>query len=259
MRLRPRQQTLRDAERLAAEAREAEEQAKASASALESPGQGFVEDVAALIGEDEIDLTAEDTTDSKCRQHQHQHQHRRRGDGPAAPDLSPRPCEPRTHRAPEELTQGGVRDEASPGPHCRSPCSCWCRRRRSLRRCGRPARRRARPRRALLADTAGVDVWVDGARATQNVGYDTVSEYVPLASGEHQFALRPFGASSTSKPILSASAALAPDLAYTIAGVGLNKSYTVRSIRTEPRRPAAGSAKVRVIDAAVGPSPSTWC
>ena len=104
-------------------------------------------------------------------------------------------------------------------------------------------------------DTAGVDVWVDGSRVLQNVGYDTVSDYVPLASGEHQFALRPFGASSTSKPILSASAALAPDFAYTIAGVGLNKELRGQIYQDNLGAPPAGSAKVRVIDAAVGTSP----
>ena len=39
-------------------------------------------------------------------------------------------------------------------------------------------------------DTAGVDVWVDGKRVLQNVGYDTVSDYVALPSGDHEFALR---------------------------------------------------------------------
>jgi hypothetical protein len=104
-------------------------------------------------------------------------------------------------------------------------------------------------------DTAGVDVWVDGSRVLQNVGYDTVSDYVPLPSGTHQFALRPFGAASTSKPILAASAALAPDIAYTIAGVGLNKDLRGQIFQDNLGAPSAGSAKVRVIDAAVGTSP----
>jgi hypothetical protein len=104
-------------------------------------------------------------------------------------------------------------------------------------------------------DTAGVDVWVDGKRVLQNVGYDTVSDYVPLVSGTHDFALRPFGASSTSKPILAASAALAPDLAYTIAGVGLNKDLRGQIFKDNLGAPPAGRAKVRVIDAAVGGSP----
>jgi Domain of unknown function (DUF4397) len=104
-------------------------------------------------------------------------------------------------------------------------------------------------------DTAGVDVWVDGARVLRNVGYDTVSDYVPLASGEHQFALRPYGASATSKPILSASAALVADDAYTIAGVGLNKDLRGQIFQDNLGAPPAGRAKVRVIDAAVGTSP----
>ena len=104
-------------------------------------------------------------------------------------------------------------------------------------------------------DTAGVDVWVDGKRVLQNVGYDTVSDYVPLPAGDHQFALRPFGASSTSKPVLSASAALAPNIAYTIAGVGLNRELRGQIFQDNLGAPPAGSAKVRVIDAAVGTAP----
>jgi hypothetical protein len=104
-------------------------------------------------------------------------------------------------------------------------------------------------------DTAGVDVWVDGNRVLRNVGYDTVSDYVPLPSGEHQFALRSFGAPSTSKPILSATAALAPDVAYTIAGVGLNRALRGQIFQDNLTAPPSGSAKVRVIDAAVGLAP----
>jgi hypothetical protein len=104
-------------------------------------------------------------------------------------------------------------------------------------------------------DTAGVDVWVDGKRVLQNVGYDTVSDYVPLPAGEHQFALRPFGTPSTSKPILSATTALAPGIAYTIAGVGLNRELRGQIFQDDLGAPPAGSAKVRVIDAAVGTAP----
>jgi Domain of unknown function (DUF4397) len=104
-------------------------------------------------------------------------------------------------------------------------------------------------------DTAGVDVWVDGKRVLQNVSYDTVSDYVNLPAGTHQFALRPFGASATSKPVLSATAALSPNVAYTIAGVGLNKDLRGQIFQDNLGAPPAGSAKIRVIDAAVGAAP----
>jgi hypothetical protein len=104
-------------------------------------------------------------------------------------------------------------------------------------------------------DTAGVDVWVDGQRVLQNVGYDTVSDYVPLPAGEHQFALRPFGASETSTAILSAKAALAASTAYTVAGVGLNKDLRGQIFTDNLGAPPAGDAKVRIIDAAVGIAP----
>jgi Domain of unknown function (DUF4397) len=104
-------------------------------------------------------------------------------------------------------------------------------------------------------DTAGVDVWVDGSRVLKNVGYDTVSDYVALPAGDHEFALRPAGAASTSKPALSANAALAPSTAYTIAGVGLNRDLRGQIFKDDLGAPLAGTAKVRVIDAAVGTAP----
>jgi hypothetical protein len=104
-------------------------------------------------------------------------------------------------------------------------------------------------------DTAGVDVWVDGEKALQNVGYNTVSDYVPLPAGEHSFALRPFGAPASSDPVVAADATLASDAAYTIAGVGLNKDISGQIFEDDLGAPPAGTAKVRVIGAAVGTSP----
>jgi hypothetical protein len=104
-------------------------------------------------------------------------------------------------------------------------------------------------------DTAGVDVWVDGKRALQNVGYNTVSDYVSLPAGDHAFALRPFGAAASSKPVVAADADLAADAAYTIAGVGLNKEIHGQIFEDDLGAPPAGNAKVRVIDAVVGTTP----
>jgi hypothetical protein len=104
-------------------------------------------------------------------------------------------------------------------------------------------------------DTAGVDVWVDGKRVLQNVGYDTVSDYVSLVAGAHEFALRPFGAPSTSEPVVSATAPLVAGTAYTIAGVGLNAEIRGQIFVDDLAAPPAGRAKVRVIDAVVGTNP----
>jgi Domain of unknown function (DUF4397) len=104
-------------------------------------------------------------------------------------------------------------------------------------------------------DTAGVDVWVDGNRVLQNVGYNTVSDYVSLPSGDHKFELRPAGAAATSKAAVSATADLAASKAYTVAGVGLNKEIHGQIFEDDLGAPPAGSAKVRVIDAAVGTAP----
>lgn len=104
-------------------------------------------------------------------------------------------------------------------------------------------------------DTAGVDVWVDGTRQLQNVRYNTVSDYATLPAGPHQLALRPFGAPATSTPLLSADVTLAAGSAYTVAGVGLNKKLRGQIFDDDLSTPAAGAARVRVINAAVGIEP----
>ena len=104
-------------------------------------------------------------------------------------------------------------------------------------------------------DTAGVDVWVDGKKALSNVSYNTVSDYVALAAGKHAFALRPFGATSASKPVVAANAELVSGTAYTIAGVGPHSELRGQIFVDDLGAPPAGSAKVRIIDAVVGTNP----
>lgn len=123
---------------------------------------------------------------------------------------------------------------------------------------GRVGARAAGPTDALVRvahfspDTAGVDVWVDGQRVLQNVGYHTVSDYQALPGGEHRLELRPFGAPGSSKAVVSATAVLPPGTAHTVAGVGLNKDLRGQIFTDDLSLPAASTAKVRVIEAAVG-------
>jgi Domain of unknown function (DUF4397) len=107
----------------------------------------------------------------------------------------------------------------------------------------------------LSPDTSGVDVWIDGNQALQNVGYNTVSDYTPLPAGDHQLALRPAGAPEAAKPALEAKVTLKAGSAYTVAGVGLNEELRGQIFDDDLSAPAAGAAKVRVINAAVDMEP----
>ncbi len=107
----------------------------------------------------------------------------------------------------------------------------------------------------LSPDTAGVDVWIDGQRKLQNVGYDTVSDYATLPAGQHELELRPAGAEASAKPLLAAKPTLEDGSAYTVAGVGLNAQLRGQIFDDDLSAPAAGDAKVRVINAAVGIAP----
>src|SRR5687768_16473172 len=60
----------------------------------------------------------------------------------------------------------------------------------------------------LSPDTPGVDVYVDGAQAVGNMGYETVTDYLPVPPGEHLLELRPSGAAPTSAAVWSGSATL---------------------------------------------------
>jgi hypothetical protein len=107
----------------------------------------------------------------------------------------------------------------------------------------------------LSPDTGGVDVYLDGERALQNVGYNTVSDYASVPAGEHDVELRPAGAAPTSEPVLAATPTFAAGSAYTVAGVGLNQDLQGQIFNDDLSSPAAGAAKVRVLNAAVGIDP----
>jgi hypothetical protein len=103
----------------------------------------------------------------------------------------------------------------------------------------------------LSPDTAGVDVYVDGARALGNVNFETVSDYQSIPAGRHKLELRPAGAAATSDPVLATTQDLASQEAYTVAGVGTNARLRGKVFSDDLTSPAPGTAKVRAIHAAV--------
>jgi hypothetical protein len=104
----------------------------------------------------------------------------------------------------------------------------------------------------LSPDTPGVDVYVDGKRALDNVGFSAISDYNQVPAGPHRLELRPSGATATSLPVLAASQTLEAGRAYTAAGIGDRAHLQGVVFVDDLTPPPAGQAKVRFIHAAVG-------
>jgi hypothetical protein len=105
----------------------------------------------------------------------------------------------------------------------------------------------------LSPDTPGVDVYVDGERAVSNMGFEVVTDYLSVPSGEHLLELRPTGAPADSEPVIAGSQTLDSGVAYTAAGVGSRAELQAAVFVDDLAAPPAGQAKVRFIHAAVAP------
>ncbi|MEV0940622.1 DUF4397 domain-containing protein [Micromonospora wenchangensis] len=108
----------------------------------------------------------------------------------------------------------------------------------------------------LSPDTPAVDVYLSapGAAAPQvfpAVGYGVVSRYLPLAVGRYAVAMRQAGAPASEPPVLTTEVALRAGEAYTVAGVGRYADLGLRVLADDLSAPAAGRAKVRVVQASV--------
>ncbi|MFY1681297.1 DUF4397 domain-containing protein [Micromonospora sp. WMMD730] len=108
----------------------------------------------------------------------------------------------------------------------------------------------------LSPDTPAVDVYLSapGAATPQvfpAVGYGVVSRYLPLAVGRYAVAMRQAGAPASEPPVLTTEVALRAGEAYTVAGVGRYADLGLRVLADDLSAPAAGRAKVRVVQASV--------
>ncbi|WP_329102566.1 DUF4397 domain-containing protein [Micromonospora sp. NBC_01699] len=109
----------------------------------------------------------------------------------------------------------------------------------------------------LSPDTPAVDVYLAAAtgsaepRVFPAVGYGVVSGYLSLPVGRYAVAMRQAGAPASSKPVLTAEVAVTAGDAYTVAGVGRYADLGLRVLDDDISAPAAGRAKVRVVQASV--------
>jgi hypothetical protein len=108
----------------------------------------------------------------------------------------------------------------------------------------------------LSPDTPAVDVYLGAVsggspRKFPAVAYGTVSGYLPVQAGTYSVAMRNVGAADTASPVLSTQVTVQAGSAYTVAGVGKFADLGLRVIGDDLALPAAGKAKVRVIQASI--------
>jgi hypothetical protein len=98
------------------------------------------------------------------------------------------------------------------------------------------------------APTKGpVDLYVDGAKAVNNVAFRQITPYVALPPGPHLFELRDAGAPASATPI-SVPASISAGVANTVAGVSTHDGITAEIYTDDLTAAAAGQARVRVVD-----------
>jgi hypothetical protein len=95
-------------------------------------------------------------------------------------------------------------------------------------------------------DAPAVDVYVDGNKVLTNVPFFTVSDYLDVPAGEHQFQVTPTG-QPASAAVIDARATVEAGKAYSFAATGQVASIQATILADNLAAPAAGKAKVRVI------------
>lgn len=107
----------------------------------------------------------------------------------------------------------------------------------------------------LSPDTKSVDVRVTalmgGASVYEldSVKYGAVSSYRSMPTGVYTIAMVPAGSKSTAKPMLSASVSVKAGKASTVAAYGPNKKLALKVFTDDLSTPAAGQARIRLIQA----------
>ena len=94
-----------------------------------------------------------------------------------------------------------------------------------------------------------VDITVDGMPFAQAIGFKSVSDYVPLAAGDHHFELR-LSAQPDGPVVLAIDATVPPAASITVAAVSTAGGITGQVFDDALTQPPAGQALVRFIGAA---------
>ena len=107
----------------------------------------------------------------------------------------------------------------------------------------------------LSPDTKAVDVRVSSLSGDttlftlSGVAYGAVSPYRQLPGGTYTVTMVPSGKSMASKPLLSAAVKVQTGKASTVAAFGSNRRLKLTTFNDDLTQPAAGTARVRLIQA----------
>ena len=82
-------------------------------------------------------------------------------------------------------------------------------------------------------------------------GYGSVSEYMPVSSGQYTVATRPAGAPASSPPTVSTSFMVSAGSNYTVASIGPASSRRLKVLNDQMAAAAGSKALVRVVQASV--------
>jgi hypothetical protein len=82
-------------------------------------------------------------------------------------------------------------------------------------------------------------------------GYGTVTEYMPVASGQYTLAMRPVGAPASSPPSVSTSFMVSAGSNYTLASIGPPSSRRLKVLQDQMPGAAGSKVLVRVIQASL--------
>ncbi len=105
-------------------------------------------------------------------------------------------------------------------------------------------------------DTAGVDVYLApfSGGATKlwvtNEGYGGISKYQRIAPGAYVVSMRPHNAPVSSKPVVTWTLDAKAGAAYTAAAIGKSASLQAVILTDQLTPPAAGTGRVRIVQAA---------
>jgi Domain of unknown function (DUF4397) len=108
----------------------------------------------------------------------------------------------------------------------------------------------------LSPNTPAVDVYLysfgdsTAQLVLDHVSYGTVSPFEQLAAGEYTVAMRPAGASPSTKPVLSTTLNVTSGDAYTVAGMGPESGLRL-SVFDDPLTTPSGAALVQIIQASL--------
>lgn len=107
----------------------------------------------------------------------------------------------------------------------------------------------------LSPDTAAVDVRIAPASGDQtaleldDVAYGVVSSYAALPAGDYELTMVPAGSPADSAPAVSADVTVTAGQASTVAAYGLNAELQTTAFVDDLTGPAAGDARIRIIQA----------